>query len=39
MVMPMTLHDMLPAMLIMVVPAFVVCTGITLLAYRSRRKP
>jgi hypothetical protein len=39
MVMPMTLHDMLPAMLIMVVPAFVVCAGITLLAYRSRRKP
>ena len=39
MVMPMTLHDMLPAMLIMVVPAFVICTGITLLAYRSRRKP
>ena len=38
MVMPMTLHDMLPAMLIMVVPAFVICTGITFLALRSRRK-
>lgn len=38
MVMPMTLHDMLPAMLIMVVPAFVICTGITILALRSRRK-
>lgn len=39
MVMPMTLHDMLPAMLIMVVPAFAICAGITFLALRSRRKP
>ena len=39
MVMPMTVHDMLPAMLIMVLPAFIICAGITLLAYRSRKKP
>jgi hypothetical protein len=38
MVMPMTLHDMLPAMLIVVVPAFLICTGITVLALRSGRK-
>jgi hypothetical protein len=38
MVMPMTLREMLPAMLIMVIPAFIICSGITLLAYRSRRK-
>ena len=38
MVMPMTLHDMLPAMLIVVVPAFLICTGITILALRSGRK-
>jgi len=38
MVMPMTLHDMLPAMLIVVLPAFLVCTGITVLAWRSGRK-
>jgi hypothetical protein len=37
--MPMTVHEMLPAMLIMVLPAFLICAGITLLAYRSRRKP
>jgi hypothetical protein len=39
MVMPMTVHEMLPAMLIMVLPAFIICAGITLLAYRSRKKP
>ena len=38
MVMPMTLHEMLPAMLIVVVPAFLICSGITLLAYRRRRQ-
>jgi hypothetical protein len=38
MVMPMTLHDMLPAMLIMVVPAFVICAGITFLALRGRNR-
>jgi len=38
MVMPMTLHDMLPAMLIVVLPAFLICTGITVLAWRSGRK-
>jgi hypothetical protein len=37
MVMPMTLHEMLPAMLIVVVPAFLICSGIALLAYRRRR--
>ena len=39
MVMPMTLSEMLPAMLIMVIPAFLICAGVTVLAYRSRRKP
>jgi hypothetical protein len=38
MVMPMTLHEMLPAMLIVVVPAFLICSGITFLAYRRRRQ-
>ena len=37
MVMPMTLNEMLPAMLIVVVPAFLICTGITVLAWRSGR--
>ena len=39
MVMPMTLRDMLPAMLIMVLPAFVICVGITVLAFRHRETP
>ena len=38
MVMPMTIHEMLPAMLIVVVPAFLVCTGITVLAWRAVRR-
>lgn len=37
MVMPMTLQEMLPAMLIVVLPAFVICSGITFLAYRRWR--
>ncbi len=37
MVMPMTIRDMLPAMLIVVLPAFLICTGITVLAYRRWR--
>lgn len=38
MVMPMTMNQMLPAMLIVVVPAFLVCTGITLLIWRSGKR-
>ena len=38
MVMPMTMNAMLPAMLIVVVPAFLVCTGITVLIWRRWRK-
>lgn len=38
MVMPMTMNEMLPAMLIVVLPAFLICTGITVLALRSGRK-
>lgn len=38
MVMPMTMNEMLPAMLIVVVPAFLICTGITLLAWKSRKR-
>ena len=37
--MPMTLpsvHAMLPAMIVMVVPAFLVCAGMAVLAYRRR---
>jgi len=37
MVMPMTMNEMLPAMLIVVVLAFLICTGITVLAWRSRK--
>jgi hypothetical protein len=37
MVMPMTMNAMLPAMLIVVVPAFLVCTGITVLIWRRWR--
>jgi hypothetical protein len=37
MVMPMTMNEMLPAMLIVVVPAFLICTGITVLAWRATR--
>lgn len=37
MVMPMTISEMLPAMLIVVLPAFLICTGITILAYRRWR--
>lgn len=33
-----TVHSMLPAMVVMVLPAFFVCVGITLLAYRRRDK-
>ncbi|MEO9256079.1 MAG: hypothetical protein ABI305_11090 [Tepidiformaceae bacterium] len=36
--MPMTIRDMLPAMLIVVLPAFLICTGITVLAYRRWRR-
>lgn len=38
MVMPMTMNEMLPAMLIVVVPAFLICTGITVLAWRARKR-
>ena len=38
MVMPMTMNEMLPAMLIVVVPAFLICAGITVLAWRTTRK-
>ena len=38
MVMPMTMNEMLPAMLIVVVPAFLICTGITVLAWKSRKR-
>jgi hypothetical protein len=34
--MPLSVHAMLTGMVIMVVPAFVVCAGITLMAYRRR---
>lgn len=37
MAMPMTMNEMLPAMLIVVVLAFLICTGITVLAWRSRK--
>jgi hypothetical protein len=37
MVMPMSMNEMLPAMLIVVLPAFLICTGITVLAYRRWR--
>jgi hypothetical protein len=39
--MPMALpsvHSMLPAMVIMAVPAFLICAGITLMAYRRRSR-
>lgn len=29
-------HTMLPSMLVLIVPAFVVCVGITVVAYRRR---
>lgn len=38
MVMPMTMNEMLPAMLIVVLPAFLICTGITVVAWRSRKR-
>jgi hypothetical protein len=38
MVMPMTMNEMLPAMLIVVVPAFLICVGITALAWRTARR-
>ena len=38
MVMPMTINEMLPAMLIVVVPAFLICVGITVLAWRTTRR-
>lgn len=38
MVMPMTMNEMLPAMLIVVVPAFLICAGITVLALRRSRE-
>jgi hypothetical protein len=38
MVMPMTMNEMLPAMLIVVVPAFLICAGITVLAWRTTRR-
>lgn len=37
MVMPMTMREMLPAMLVVVIPAFLICTGIAILAYRRWR--
>jgi hypothetical protein len=33
-----TVHSMLPAMIVMVVPAFLVCAGIAYLAYRRRHQ-
>jgi hypothetical protein len=33
-----SVHAMLPAMVIMVIPAFVVCAGIAVMAYRRRDK-
>lgn len=33
-----SVHMMLPAMAIMVVPAFLVCVGIAVMAYRRRNK-
>jgi hypothetical protein len=34
--MPVSVHAMLSGMVIMVVPAFVVCVGIAMMAYRRR---
>jgi len=33
-----TMHTMLPAMIVLIVPAFVVCAVITTMAYRRRDK-
>lgn len=33
-----SVHAMLPAMLIVVVPAFLICVGISVMAYRRRDK-
>jgi hypothetical protein len=33
-----TVHSMLPAMAVMVLPAFFVCAGIAAMAYRRRDK-
>ena len=33
-----SVHAMLPAMVIMVIPAFFVCAGIAVMAYRRRDK-
>jgi hypothetical protein len=37
-VMPGSVHAMLSGMLIMVLPAFLVCVGIAIMAYRRRDK-
>ena len=37
-VMPGSVHAMLSGMVIMVVPAFLVCAGIAIMAYRRRNK-
>jgi hypothetical protein len=31
-----TVHSMMPAMLVLIVPAFLVCVGITYVAFRRR---
>jgi hypothetical protein len=36
--MPASVHAMLSGMVIMVVPAFLVCAGIAMMAYRRRDK-
>ncbi len=36
--MPLSVHAMLTGMVIMVVPAFLVCAGIATMAYRRRDK-
>jgi hypothetical protein len=36
--MPLSVHAMLSGMVIMVVPAFFVCLGIAIMAYRRRDK-
>jgi hypothetical protein len=33
-----SVHSMLPAMLVVAVPAFFICLGITLMAYRRRSR-
>jgi len=33
-----SVHSMLPAMLVVALPAFFICVGITLMAYRRRER-